>query len=180
MIAAADQPTVEANPRLISLGQSDNLASNDQPVQTITKWTVHPNSKSPNRLVVIIFAALATLTLGTLVTHSILIGLLGANLLLASLKEFVFPITYILTTKSAKSLCLGIPCSEIAWTDIKTVYRTQTGLKLSPSSDPINSKVEHIRGVELNFTKEDRIEIEEHVQVLSDKPTQTLTNRSEP
>ncbi|MCX8053363.1 MAG: hypothetical protein N3B12_06110 [Armatimonadetes bacterium] len=89
------------------------------------------------------------------------IGPLGsvavAIALVGSLAEFLFPVTYEITSDSAVCRTL-FKQTEISWHNVRRYYLDNSGIKLSPLDRP--SRLEAFRGVYLRFAGNDRQVIE--------------------
>jgi len=178
MISATGQSSIVSDSMTLPNQASDIDASElSTPIALLT-WRIVRASQSPAKLCIVCAAIFATFFLGTLVMHSVIAGLIGAMLVLASVKEFALPMTYVLTAKSAQVKCLGIVCHEINWADIQTIYTVQGGLKLSPNVNPMISRTEQMRGVTLQISKDQRPNTLKTIQLLAGKHIQTFTRSS--
>lgn len=68
--------------------------------------------------------------------------------LVASLSDFLFPVTYFITPHGASCKML-LKSSEIKWANVRRCYLDDCGVKLSPLDR--TSRVEAFRGVYLRF-----------------------------
>lgn len=121
------------------------------PTQTkdraILSWTVHLARQHPSRLAV----AVAFVTLAACAGY-FAIGPLAAVavalVLSASLADFLFPVSYVLTRDGAECRML-FKSSQIRWENVRHCYVDDQGVKLSPL--PRQSRLEAFRGVYLRF-----------------------------
>ncbi len=130
----------------------------------VLSWTVHLIRRQPQRLPQIMAVLIGILVVGLCVFHSFWLALLPALMVLFSLSEFVFPIRYTLTQKSA-SVQHGLTALEIRWTDVRRAYLVDEGIKLSPLRSR-NSRFEPLRGVFLRFDETNREQVIEIVKRL--------------
>ena len=121
------------------------------------KWSVHLIRRQPERLPKILGVLGLVFAAGLCLFHSLWLALLPTLAALFSVSEFVFPIHYILTPKSATMKC-GLTALEIQWSDVRHAYLTDEGIKLSPLVRK-NSRMEPLRGVFLRFDEAQREEI---------------------
>ncbi len=115
-------------------------------------WSVHLSAGQPKRQAQVSLVLLGVLLLGCAVFRSFWLGLVPTLALLFSLSEYVFPIRYTLTARSASARC-GLSVLEISWEAVRHAYLTDAGIKLSPLSVK-NSRFESLRGVFLRFGSE--------------------------
>ena len=92
------------------------------------------------------------------------LALLPTLALLLSLSEFFFPIHYTLTAETAAARH-GLTALEIRWADVRHVYLTDDGMKLSPLRAK-NARFEPLRGVFLRFDDTNREAVIEAVRRL--------------
>ena len=145
-----------SKPRIIHDGLVDNARktcptiepTTDAPPQGTT-WRVHLAYTAGRRkvgfVVAMILCAMGTayLALGGAIP-SVAVGFV----LLASVGDFLFPVTYQITGESASSRSL-FSRHIIKWHDVKACYLCDDGVKLSPLGR--TSRLEACRGVYLRF-----------------------------
>jgi len=130
--------------------------SNPEP----TTWTLHLAARRPGRAIValiIIFLtlfAVAFFTQGWNLGGKILILGLAVLLLLSSIAEFMFPVTYTLDAEGAHA---RLPGSHrvLAWNRVRRVYLRPDGIKLSPLA--ARGWIESYRGVLLRTPSRDEV-----------------------
>ncbi len=120
-------------------------------------WSVHLIRRHPERLPKILGVLGLVFVTGLCLFHSFWLALLPTFAALFSVSEFVFPIHYTLTAKSAAMKC-GLTALEIPWSDVRHAYVTDEGIKLSPLRRK-NSRMEPLRGVFLRFGEAQHAEI---------------------
>jgi hypothetical protein len=120
-------------------------------------WSVHLLRRQSHRLPKIICVLVLVFLSSIWLFHSFWLAMLPTLAALFSVSEFVFPIHYTLTTKSAAMKC-GLTALEIQWSDVRHAYLTDEGIKLSPLRRK-NSRMEPLRGVFLRFGEAHREEI---------------------
>lgn len=143
--------------------------------EIILRWRIHTGVCNPAKLLICWFTLLIVFMSGCVLLRSVLGGLVGAILLLFALKDFMLPMTYTLTGKTARSSLFGLVCEEIDWIDVRSIYRMNGAIKLSPNENPLTSSSEERRGVILVYSESLREQLEQTVQDLSGKPIQTFT-----
>ncbi len=75
-------------------------------------------------------------------------GVAAALVVVASVSEYLFPVKHILTSRKGSVRCL-LNRAEILWSDVRRVWVTDDGVKLSPLEN--RSRREAYRGVFLRF-----------------------------
>ena len=141
-----------------------HLPPPSEPVQEVLSWSVHQLRRQPQRLPALATILLGVLAFGLWVFHSFWLALLPVVAVLLSLSEFVFPVYYTLTTRSA-SVRHGLTALEIQWSDVRHAYLTEDGIKLSPLRAK-NSRFEGLRGVYLRFDPDNEETVIETVRRL--------------
>lgn len=125
-----------------------------------TTWTLHLAARQPGRAIValvIIFLtlfAVAFFMQGWNLGGKILILALAVLLLLSSIAEFLFPVTYTLDAEGAH---VRLPGSHrvLAWNRVRRVYLRLDGIKLSPLA--ARGWIESYRGVFLRTPSRDEV-----------------------
>jgi len=130
-------------------------------------WSVHLIRRQPERLPKILGVLCLVFVAGLCLFHSFWLALLPTLAALFSVSEFVFPIRYTLTAKSAAMKC-GLTALEIPWSDVRHAYLTDDGIKLSPLRRK-NSRMEPLRGIFLRFGEAERVKISAVVTRLWDE-----------
>ena len=130
------------------------LPAAEQSDETAYGWSVHLLRRQGGRLPRLAAVVVGALLLGLCVFHSLWLALLPVLALVFSLSEYLFPVYYSLTAKSAKSQH-GLTALEILWADVRRAYLTDEGIKLSPLRAK-NSRFEPLRGVYLRFDEANR------------------------
>ena len=122
--------------------------------EPVLSWTVHLARQRPAMTIAsVIFIALASA--GGFVAIGPAAGLLVAVVLVGFLSDFLFPMTYHITTENATCRML-LNRTEIRWADVRRCYLDDHGVKLSPL-DRV-SRLEAFRGVYLRFQgNEDKV-----------------------
>lgn len=121
-----------------SLGNRDDV---------VLSWTVHLARENPMKVL-----ASAGVILATVTAAFYAIGLAGAVaavfIMLSTLADFLFPVTYILNMEGAEARML-FKKAVISWSNVKRCYVDDTGVKLSPLDRA--TRLEAFRGVYLRF-----------------------------
>ncbi len=112
----------------------------------LLEWRVHLAAREPRRAALLI-AVVASASMGSafLFRHP-LPGAAALLLLLGATGEYLFPITYRLTTVGAEMRNL-FAWRRIAWADVRRIYRSGDEVKLSPLRH--GGRREAFRGVHL-------------------------------
>jgi len=116
-------------------------------------WTIHLAARQPGKavvaVVVVILALFGVRVLASPFWHGggmLGVELLSALLLVGSIAEFLFPVTYSLDADGAHMRHLGSH-RLLPWSRIRRIYLRPSGIKLSPLSTP--TWIEAYRGVML-------------------------------
>ena len=80
--------------------------------------------------------------------QSLLLGLLAAALLIASVSDYLFPLTFTLTDRAAEARG-PLHRRRLPWAQVRRVSRDPLGVKLSPFPHP--SRLDAFRGIYLWF-----------------------------
>jgi len=117
------------------------------PDETMT-YTIHLARRRPTQAA----AAVAVITAACLAAgfgfQSLLLGLLAAALLIASVSDYLFPLTFTLTDEAAEARG-PLHRRRLPWAQVRRVSRDNLGLKLSPLPQP--SRLDAFRGIYLRF-----------------------------
>lgn len=111
-------------------------------------WTVHLARENPAKLVVCVAATVLTSAAAFYAVGPVA-AIAVAAVMIASVGEFVFPVTYRITTRGAECRML-LKTSTIRWPNVKRCYIDDLGIKLSPLDR--RSRIEAFRGVYLRFS----------------------------
>ena len=108
-------------------------ARDDSPADpSVLRWTVHPAAQDRARAAVVLGVVLLAGLLAFAASRSPLLSTAGSLFLLASLRSFFLPRTYVLDAAGAREEGpLGTP-RRLAWSDVRRVTRDRHGLHLSP------------------------------------------------
>jgi len=117
------------------------------PDETMT-YTIHLARRRPTQAA----AAVAVITAATLAAgfgfQSLLLGFLAGALLIASVSDYLFPLTFTLTDEAAEARG-PLHRRRLAWARVRRVSRDDLGVKLSPLPHP--SRLDAFRGIYLWF-----------------------------
>ena len=131
----------------------------------------------PEKAIAVAVAFALILVWSALAFHTLLVGLVGCIAAAGAVKEYILPLRYRLSGAGAAVTCAGIAWIDLPWDQVRCVYRTPAGLKLSPYADPARSRTEGLRGLTLRFRPEISTAVEEfvarcatHARVELDRP----------
>ena len=88
--------------------------------------------------------------------------------LTGAMAEYLFPVHYRLTNKSAYCSCGPAIKLEVAWSDIRRATRGKDGIYLSTLKIP--SRLDSFRGIRLRFSQDNEQEVRETVKRLLPPP----------
>ncbi|HUU55468.1 MAG TPA: hypothetical protein VMY87_11170 [Armatimonadota bacterium] len=112
------------------------------------EWTTHLARRRPIQAA----AAVAVIAAASLAAgfgfQSVLLGLLAAALLIASVSDYLFPLTFTLTNEAAEARG-PLHRRRLVWSRVRRVARDDLGVKLSPLLQP--SRLDAFRGIYLWF-----------------------------
>jgi len=112
------------------------------------EWTIHLARRRPSQAAgAVALIAAASLAAG-FGFQSLLLGLLAAALLIASVSDYLFPLTFTLTHEAAEARG-PLHRRRLLWAQVRRVSRDDLGLKLSPLPHP--SRLDAFRGIYLWF-----------------------------
>mgnify|MGYP005836108853 CR=1 FL=1 len=110
----------------------------------VLRWRVHLARRRARQAAV----AVGVIALGAVAAgvgfRSVVLGLLAAALLVASVGDFLFPLTYTLDAQGASVRGLW-GRRHLPWHRVRRVARDELGVKLSPLAGP--SRLEAYRGI---------------------------------
>lgn len=124
--------------------------TNDVPAdqQAILRWRVHLAREHAGKTAVVAGVLVIASAFAYALYGSVLPALVIAFVLVGSLSDFLFPVTYALTESGVRaSTPLGL--RVMPWNSVKRAYVDDEGIKLSPFDKP--SRFEGQRGVYLRF-----------------------------
>ncbi len=131
--------------------------------ETVKEWRVHRLRENPQYAPLVALAYAVAFALWRLLFPHPLALFLPVFALTGALAEFLFPVTFRLTTKGAHKKCWTTQLF-IAWADVKRAGQGKDGVFLSPLSRP--SRLDDFRGVRLRFGGENADEICQTVRDL--------------
>ncbi|HEY3417373.1 MAG TPA: hypothetical protein VGM23_10865, partial [Armatimonadota bacterium] len=100
-----------------------------------TTWTIHPAARRPAKAVGAVLIILAALFAVKALGGSWVLIALAALLLVGSIAEFLFPVTYTLDADGAHARHLGSH-RVVPWERVRRVYPRRSGIKISPLAVP--------------------------------------------
>ena len=116
------------------------------------QWSLHLARRQPRKAA----AALALIAAASITAGygfgSLILGLLAALLLIASISDFLFPLTFVLTDDGVAVRGL-LHRRRMAWSQVRRVARDELGVKLSPLAR--RSRLDAYRGIYLWFEGND-------------------------
>lgn len=130
-------------------------------------WSVHLLREQPDKAKWLAASLLATLVLGLVLFHSLLLAMLPVMALALSLSEWLFPIRYTLTDTLARAQN-GLTTLEMTWRDVRHAYLADDGIKLSPLRGK-NSRFESLRGIFLRFGEDNAEQVKATVKHYLDE-----------
>jgi len=101
----------------------------DEPV---LRWTVHPAAQDRLRAALLLAVVAVAGLLALAVSGSALLAATGALVLLASLRAFFLPRTYVLDATGAREEGPLAAPRRLEWSEVRRVTRERHGLHLSP------------------------------------------------
>jgi len=120
--------------------------------QLLVEWSVHLMRGNARRTAGAIAACVVALVLVYFAFRSPWLTILGGLIFFGSLSDWFLPVTYRLTTRGA-SYSNFVFRRRIAWDDVRSTYRADFGVKLSPFSQP--TRLDRFRGVIVRFAAGD-------------------------
>ncbi len=128
---------------------------------TLLTWRIHRLRQNPRLLSLVVLAYGVGLFFWLHLFPHPLTLLLPLGALTSSMAEYLFPITYRLTTRGAYANCF-LSRLYLAWPDVKRARYGDDGVFLSPLRRP--SRLDDFRGVRLSFKDSDQETILETVR----------------
>jgi hypothetical protein len=129
-------------------GSTLDAERGDSAERTLAEWRVHLFPQHPAKSAAVLVVLAVALVLIQLLLESPWLTILGGLILAGSLSDWLFPITYRLTTQSA-SYKNAVFRKRIAWDDVRRVSVADFGVKLSPFAS--RSRLEPFRALILRF-----------------------------
>jgi hypothetical protein len=117
--------------------------------RVLAEWRLHLFSMNPGKSVAAAVVCAAALVLVHFAFASPWLTVLGGLILVGSLADWLFPITYRLTTRGA-GYTNFVFRKRIAWDDVRSTYLADFGVKLSPFSR--RTRLDAFRGVVVRFS----------------------------
>jgi hypothetical protein len=139
-----------------------SVSDNTRETPGVLTWSVHRLRRAPWRLAVVLVCAAAAGFAGAAALRHPAAGIAAAAAVLMAASDYIFPVHFRLTRKSARRSCL-FSVSEIQWSRVRRVWAAPDGLKLSPLDR--RSRIEAYRGVFLEFDGNEK-EVTEAVRRL--------------
>lgn len=119
-----------------------------------TTWTVHLARRRSGRTAAVLLALFFGLVAVQVIGQNWVITLLAAVLLLGSIADFLFPVTYRLDADGASARHI-FSYRVLPWAQVRRVYLSPNGIKLSPLA--VRSWAEMYRGVMLRTLDRDAV-----------------------
>ncbi|MGC8666847.1 MAG: hypothetical protein ACP5VE_01855 [Chthonomonadales bacterium] len=117
-----------------------------EPECVLLEWRVHLFRRDPRRALAIPAAAALAAFLGYGITGSWALSLLGVLLIAGAASEYLFPISYRLTTEGAYA-AYGLTRLQMEWRRVRRVLDAEGRMKLSPFHHA--TPLENVRGIVL-------------------------------
>jgi hypothetical protein len=111
-------------------------------------WSVHLARRRPRQAAVVVAIIGAAALAAVYGFRSLLLGLLAAVLLTASVSDYLLPLRFVLDGEAAESRG-PLHRRRMLWTQVRRVARDGSGVKLSPFLRP--SRLDGFRGIYLWF-----------------------------
>lgn len=112
------------------------------------EWTIHLARRRPRQTALAVFAILAASLSAASGFRSPFMGFLAAAILIASISDFLFPLTFTLSDEIAEARG-PIHRRRMTWKQVRRVIRDELGVKLSPFLRP--SRLDALRGIYVWF-----------------------------
>lgn len=112
------------------------------------RWSVRLSDAAPQKRWAIVATALVAAAAGWVLSHNLVLPVIGVISIFASTAEFWLPLKYVLDEKSARCRC-GISVTAIEWSDVKRVLISSEFAKLSPLET--DSRLSEFRGVKIRY-----------------------------
>jgi len=112
------------------------------------EWSVHLLKRNSGAIPLLAIAVLCAGLLVTLLFHSPIPGLVAMFLLIASVKEYLFPCRYVITDKGVEFYAVGT-AMELAWKDVRRCEVESRQITLTSLKD--RGPLDAFRGITLRF-----------------------------
>ena len=116
--------------------------------ETHLTWSVHLARRRPAQAALVVAIIGAAALAAVYGFQSLLLGLLAAVLLTASVSDYLFPLCFTLDAQAAESRG-PLHRRRLLWAQVRRVEKDDSGVKLSPFSRP--SRLDSFRGIYLWF-----------------------------
>lgn len=113
------------------------------------EWTFSLGEIMPEKRRVVLGMALLAFGVGTFLLHNIILGVIGAVMLILGVAELFFPMKFRLDPAGATRKC-GLSVTTIPWNSVLRVIEIADGVVLSPLAKP--SRMSAFRGVSLRYS----------------------------
>jgi len=112
------------------------------------EWTFSLGEEMPEKRRLVVGMAILAFGAGTFLLHSIILGSIGAVMLILGVAELFFPMKFRLDPSGATRKC-GLSVTTIPWNSVLRVIEIADGVVLSPLPKP--SRMSAFRGVSLRY-----------------------------
>lgn len=112
----------------------------------VMEWVLHFGAGQTKKKLIALIAVVAGALLGFVLLRGIFGAILGAGVIFFSALELFLPIRYRIDKQGAR-VRLGISTTAIDWADVKRIWWTGEGYRLSPLEN--ESRLDAFRGVHL-------------------------------
>ena len=121
----------------------------DAPEEVLAEWRVHLLREKPGKSAVLgVMCAFVVVLIHLVFGQRVVFTLLAVAILFGSLCDWLLPVKYRLTTRGASYNNIVFR-KRIAWEEVRSVYVSGLGLKLSPFSR--RTRLDAFRGLVLRF-----------------------------
>jgi hypothetical protein len=120
----------------------------EEPTVEPMEWTIRLWERAPSKRYVVIAVSIGSALIGLAMFHNIIMAAIAFVCVAATCAEFIFPLQFRLTDKTARVRC-AISVTEIEWSAVKRVIEGSDGVKLSPLTR--DSRLAPFRGVYLRY-----------------------------
>jgi hypothetical protein len=134
----------------------------------VMEWKIFLMAERPVQAIGVAIAFALILTWSVIAFHNVLVGLAGCIAAAGAIKEYLFPLKFRLTSDSASVTCAGVPWVELPWSQVRSVYQTPSGLKLSPYANPKLARTENLRGMTLRARADQASEVANFVARMTE------------
>jgi hypothetical protein len=135
--------------------------------QSLT-WRTHALRDHPEMIGGLVASFGCVIAAAWITFHSLIVGAAASAALAGALKEYIAPLDYRLDDHGVSVRCGPIAWIEMPWEQVRSIYRTSAGLKLSPFPNPKVALTEQLRGVTLRFPRERAAMVEDFARQQAD------------